>query len=44
MKEAYQKPEMVTEVVDVAKLVGSPSYVMTSPIQQMDPLGGLCCH
>jgi hypothetical protein len=41
MKEPYEKPKMVTETVEIGKLIaGSPGT--ESPINQLQPFFGLC--
>jgi hypothetical protein len=42
MKEPYEKPEMVTETIEIGKLIaGSPGTY--NPIAVAEPFGGLCC-
>lgn len=44
MKETYEKPEMVTETIEIGKLIaGSPGTVPSNPIAVAEPFGGLCC-
>jgi hypothetical protein len=43
-KQPYEKPQMITEKVDVATFLASGTGVTEGPIQVLQPFFGLCCN